>query len=90
VTGQLQQIIACCSKRYYENHGIQPGRATAHLFIAKLASDLWIGYTDAEPMLLDFISQRHKDADLARACYEVLEHTRTGGGAGVGPASQVG
>jgi hypothetical protein len=82
VTSQLQQIIAFCSKRYNENHGIQPGRAAAHLFIAKLASDLWMGYLDAEPMLLDFISQRHDDAELARACSEVLEH--------IGPASQVG
>ena len=71
---QLKQIIAFCRKRYQENHDSLPGRATANLLIAQLAGDLQIGHADAEPMLLDFISQKHNDPDLEKACLEALEH----------------
>jgi hypothetical protein len=52
--------------------------AAAHLLIINLAQDLSIGNPNAEPLLLNFVSQQHTSPDLARACKEVRE--QSGGG----------
>jgi hypothetical protein len=85
MANQLEQIIVFSSKRYNENIKTRPELAIAHLVIANKAKDAQLkGSTPAD--LIDFLSQPHPDADLAEACEDVLEHTRTCGGAGVGAA----
>ena len=70
---QLQQVIAFCSKRYNENRESLPRLAKAYLAIVNFGYDLRISNAEPEKRLLAFLAQPHEDADLARACKEVLE-----------------
>ncbi len=77
---QVQQIIAFCSKRYNPNRETRPGLAKAHQAIINCAKEAQFGASDLGD-LLDFLSKPQTDADMARACKEVLEHV---GGAPAG------
>jgi hypothetical protein len=76
MSNPMQQIIAFSSGRYNENRDTRPGLAKAHLAIINRDNDVQFSTGNMGDML-DFLSQRQTDSDVAKACKEVLEHIGT-------------
>ena len=70
---QLQQVTIFSSRRYNENRDTQPRLARAYLAILNKTADVEFA-TGNIGDLLHFLSSQHKDAHLAKAAKEVLEH----------------
>jgi hypothetical protein len=76
---QLKPVVAVCSKRYNENRRCGPGLARAHLANINRANDVMLTTGQLDD-LLDSVSKRQTDSDLAKACKEVLEQIGTASG----------
>jgi hypothetical protein len=74
----LKRIVAFCAGRYNALQGTpRHNLALAYSAILAQARDLALSSADPERDLLDYLSKPHADADLTKACKEVLEHIGT-------------
>jgi hypothetical protein len=73
-------------RRRYNALRRTPGRNFANAYAEILVKARYATLDRAGPKraVLDWLSKSHSDLDLAKACKEVLEHTRNCAGAGVG------
>jgi hypothetical protein len=70
----VARVIAYCAGRYNALQGTpRHNLALAYSAILALARDLPTASADPERDMLDYLSAPHSNADLARACKEVLE-----------------
>ena len=69
----LQLITIYTTRRYNENRDRRPRLARAYLAIINKAADVQLSGGDMAE-LCAFLSAQHRDADLARASRDVLEH----------------
>jgi len=72
-TNKLAQIIAYTASRYNLANGIQRTLALGIAAIMIQTREFQLSSADPDRDLLDWLSKPHSDANLVKACKEVLE-----------------